>query len=72
LKLFRGVCVALEQLHYHKLAAVPTTRRVPNMEEEPLMDGEAAAAAEEEEAERGLGEIVPYAHRDIKPGHNPL
>lgn len=61
LKLFRGVCVALEQLHEHKLAALPTRR--PNMETEPLMDEEAATAEEEE-----LGELVPYAHRDIKPG----
>ena len=34
---------------------------------EPLMDEEAAAAAEEEEEEE-VGETVPYAHRDIKPG----
>ena len=61
LKLFRGVCVALEQLHEHRLSAIPTRR--PNMETEPLMDEEAAAAEEEE-----VGQVVPYAHRDIKPG----
>jgi serine/threonine kinase 16 len=61
LKLFRGVCVALEQLHEHTLSAIPTRR--PNMETEPLMDEEAAAAEEEE-----VGQVVPYAHRDIKPG----
>jgi serine/threonine kinase 16 len=65
LKLFRGVCVAVEQLHEHKLTAIPTRR--PQMqtqiEEEPLMDEEAAAVEEEE-----IGELVPYAHRDIKPG----
>jgi serine/threonine kinase 16 len=61
LKLFRGVCVALAQLHEHKLTSIPTTR--PTMETEPLMDEEAAAAEEQE-----LGEVVPYAHRDIKPG----
>jgi len=33
------------------------------METEPLMDEEAAAAEEEE-----VGQVVPYAHRDIKPG----
>jgi hypothetical protein len=34
------------------------------METEPLMDEEAAAAEEEE-----VGQVVPYAHRDIKPGN---
>ena len=61
LKLFRGVCVAVEQLHEHKLIAIPPRR--PNMETEPLMDEEAAAAEEEE-----VGQVIPYAHRDIKPG----
>ena len=59
LKLFRGVCVAVEQLHEHKLAAIPTRR--PTMETEPLMED----TAEEEDV---VGETVPYAHRDIKPG----
>lgn len=68
LKLFRGVCVAVEQLHFHKLTSVPSRRRTPNMEMEPLMDEEAAAAAAEEDDEQVEGEIVPYAHRDIKPG----
>src|SRR5579862_5304527 len=67
LNLFRGVCVAIEQLHEHKLTAIPTRRpRMQDdtqMEAEPLMDEEAAAADEEE-----IGEVVPYAHIDIKPG----
>jgi serine/threonine kinase 16 len=63
LKLFRGVCVAVEQLHEYRLVAVPTRRNdAPTMEEEPLMD-EGVAESEEE-----VGELVPYAHRDIKPG----
>jgi serine/threonine kinase 16 len=64
LKLFRGICVALTQLHDHKLTSIPTHR--PTMETEPLMDEEAAAAEDQE-----LGETVPYAHRDIKPGTHP-
>ena len=70
LKLFRGVCVAVEQLHEHKLTAVPTRRpqmEPSQIEEEPLMDEEAAAAEEEE-----IGQLVPYAHRDIKPGTTSL
>ena len=63
LKLFRGVCVAVEQLHEYRLVAVPTRRSdAPTMEEEPLMD-EGVAETEEE-----VGQVVPYAHRDIKPG----
>jgi serine/threonine kinase 16 len=63
LKLFRGVCVAVEQLHEYRLVAVPTRRNdAPTMEEEPLMD-EGVVESEEE-----VGEVVPYAHRDIKPG----
>lgn len=54
--------MALEQLHENKLSSVPTQR--PDIEAAPLMDEEATAAEEEEET----GEIVPYAHRDIKPG----
>lgn len=55
LKLFRGICVALEQLHEHKVNNGPQR---PTMEEEPLM----------EDTE---DDIVPYAHRDIKPGTFP-
>ena len=66
LKLFRGVCVALEQLHEHKVTTVSSTRRgVPRMEEEPLMDEQAMAVEDEDE---DVGQLVPYAHRDIKPG----
>lgn len=32
LRLFRGICVALEQLHEHK------SSQQPNLEEEPLME----------------------------------
>jgi hypothetical protein len=49
--------VAVEQLHEYKLAAIPTRR--PNMETEPLMD---------EHEDEEVGELTPYAHRDIKPG----
>ena len=67
LKLFRGVCVALEQLHEHKVTAVSSTRRgAPRMEEEPLMDEDTVADEDEE-----LGQLVPFAHRDIKPGITP-
>jgi len=70
LKLFRGVCVALEQLHEHKVAPVSSTRRAaPRMEEEPLMDENAVAAEDEDEE---VGQLVPFAHRDIKPGMSPL
>jgi len=71
LKLFRGVCVALEQLHEHKLTGPGTRARGPEMhvqgneEEEGLIEGE---RREVEEGEGVEGEIVPYAHRDIKPG----
>jgi hypothetical protein len=41
----------------YKLQAIPTRR--PTMEEEPLMD---------ETGDDEVGELVPYAHRDIKPG----
>lgn len=77
LKLFRGVCVALEQLHYHKLSGVrrqqPQSRQMGMQvngtaegggEMDPLMEEELAAAEEGEE----VGDVVPYAHRDIKPG----
>src|SRR5579859_213314 len=71
LKLFRGVCVALEQLHQHKLSAVPTSRtRAPQMqseEEEGLMQEETDERLAVESGEAEVGEIVPYAHRDIKP-----
>ena len=59
LRLFRGVCVAVEQFHMYKLQSIPT--RPPTMEEEPLMD---------ETGDDEVGELVPYAHRDIKPGIN--
>jgi serine/threonine kinase 16 len=60
LKLFRGVCVAVEQFHEYTLTAIPSRR--PQMEEEPLMD---------ETVDEEVGELVPYAHRDIKPGTVP-
>jgi len=75
LKLFRGICVALEQLHEHRVnrAAQGARRReirVPagqSEEEQGLM-------VQEEEGEGGEGvegDVVPYAHRDIKPGIIP-
>ena len=54
LRLFRGICVALEQLHEHKA----NSAQQPNLEEEPLM----------EDTE---DDVIPYAHRDIKPGTLP-
>jgi serine/threonine kinase 16 len=60
LKMFRGICVALEQLHEYKLSSVPRRER-PQMETEPLMEEDTTEEAE-------LGELIPYAHRDIKPG----
>jgi serine/threonine kinase 16 len=72
LRLFRGVCVAVEQLHEHKMTAIPIRRQQeqqkPNIEMEPLMNEEATAAAAEEDE---IGETIPYAHRDIKPGTIP-
>jgi serine/threonine kinase 16 len=46
----------------------PDSSRVPLVTSEPLDDGDVIFDGEQDNAQAGSGELVPYAHRDLKPG----
>ncbi|CAG8628055.1 5051_t:CDS:2, partial [Paraglomus occultum] len=55
LKLFRQICYAVRALHTHQLPAVPISRAEQSDSAAPQPNGQT--------------DIVPFAHRDIKPGN---
>lgn len=83
LKLFRGVCYAIRSMHTYTLPSVPLTNENEddmNNAEASLMAGDANANSahvlgQEADEESGMqadgtpGDVIPYAHRDIKPGN---
>jgi len=50
-------------------ASKPDASRVPLVSSEPLDDGDVIFDGDQDSiAQNGSGELVPYAHRDLKPG----
>ncbi|RSH91998.1 hypothetical protein EHS25_009369 [Saitozyma podzolica] len=72
LELFYGTCLAVRAMHRYRLPSVqstyPPTREGDN---DPLISGPAEPVFDhdEEVAQAEEGEMIPYAHRDIKPGN---
>jgi serine/threonine kinase 16 len=46
----------------------PDSSRVPLVTSEPLDEGDVIFEDDQDTAQSGSGELVPYAHRDLKPG----
>lgn len=79
LEIFRGVCSAVEFMHTFK---VPSGARTKYTTKNPILDDEDAehqqdrALLSSQEASSAIdtqvsgkeGQVVPWAHRDIKPG----
>ncbi|TXT07279.1 hypothetical protein VHUM_03449 [Vanrija humicola] len=71
LRLFHGTCLGVRAMHQYRLPAVtasyPPTRDEDN---EHLLGNQPELVFDAPEDEPGQeGELVPYAHRDIKPGN---
>jgi serine/threonine kinase 16 len=64
LNLFRQICHAVRALHTYRLPSVPTS----GLDYESG-NGTTTMAAPQENAQAGSGNLVPFAHRDIKPGN---
>ncbi|RSH80238.1 uncharacterized protein EHS24_008811 [Apiotrichum porosum] len=67
LRMFHGTCLGVRAMHQYRLPAVNATYP-PQRDEDPLMPDELVFDAPEDEPGQ-VGELVPYAHRDIKPGN---
>ncbi|WVQ78297.1 hypothetical protein IAT38_000382 [Cryptococcus sp. DSM 104549] len=65
LELFHGTCLAVRAMHQYHLPAVSASYP-PTREDDPLV-GEPVFDHDEELANAEQGELIPYAHRDIKP-----
>lgn len=57
-------------MHQYRLPNISASYP-PTREDEPLV-GETVFDHDEELTEEELGELVPYAHRDIKPAYVPM
>ncbi|KAL7424144.1 Serine/threonine-protein kinase env7 [Cryptotrichosporon argae] len=71
LELFHGTCLAVRAMHHYRLPAVQATYPPANQSEERgLLDpSDVVFDGDEELDDAQQGELVPYAHRDIKPGN---
>jgi len=49
-------------------ARTPDTSSVPLVARRPFDNGDVIFDDDQDTAQNGLGELVPYAHRDLKPG----
>ncbi|KAL1922421.1 uncharacterized protein VTP21DRAFT_9960 [Calcarisporiella thermophila] len=65
LRIFRGVCYAVRALHTYQLPDVPFTSE-PEANEGAPLNTSLNGNGENEDRESG---VVPYAHRDVKPGN---
>lgn len=70
LKLFHGTCLAVRALHQYHARPISAAIYPPSQEgdalitqPDPVFDGD------EELGSAESGELIPYAHRDIKPGN---
>ena len=48
--------------------STPDTASVPLVSRRPLDNGDVIFDHDQDAAQNGSGELVPYAHRDLKPG----
>lgn len=63
LRMFRGICVSLQQLHEHKVSEpVESQVSLGNESMVPLMHEDNSISEE-------TGDLVPYAHFDLKPAN---
>ncbi|SRR6266404_5046637 len=49
-------------------ARMPDASSVPLVSRRPLDNGDVIFDGDQDTAQNGSGELVPYAHRDLKPG----
>ncbi|CAG8586494.1 12519_t:CDS:2 [Funneliformis caledonium] len=64
LKIFRGICYAVRTLHTYRFPSVPL-RSETNVMENEINNGSITSQSNEPNED----DIVPFAHRDIKPGN---
>ncbi len=71
LQIFRGICLALQQLHEHSLATSSVIGRGVTEQASPeTSEAEEPLMANTRKADRiEVSSIVPYTHNDIKPGN---
>lgn len=68
LRLFRGICYAIQAIHQHRLPRVPTLLE-GEISHHPSITVSDADAFELETRPFNDDDTVAYCHRDIKPGY---
>ncbi|GMK56986.1 hypothetical protein CspeluHIS016_0308260 [Cutaneotrichosporon spelunceum] len=68
LRIFHGTCLAVRAMHQYRLPNVSVTYP-PTRDDEPLLNQPELVFDAPEDEPGQEGELVPYAHRDIKPGN---
>jgi serine/threonine kinase 16 len=67
LKTFRGICYAVRALHTYRFPSVPLRSENTNSNVNSMENGMNNNSSQSNDLQNE-DDIVPFAHRDIKPG----